>query len=139
MFFTLKLLMINTETIEYQNAWTELQNKWDKDHLKLYHISSMANREKILSEGLIPHSMNGPVIFYSNRIFLLTSTERVFEIQELIGKHTSFMDIWEIDNSDLKLDLHLDDIAKDKRCCYVSNNIPSSKLKLIKTIEPLII
>lgn len=131
--------MISTDVTEYQNAWSELQQKWNKNHLKLYHISSITNREKILSEGLIPHSMNGPVIFYSNRVFLLTSTERIFEIQELIGKHICFMDVWEIDNSDLNLNLNLDDIAKDKRCCYVSDIIPSSKLKLVKTIEPLII
>jgi hypothetical protein len=131
--------MVNSDIIEYQNYWENLQKSWNKHHSKLYHISPVYNRDKILTEGLIPNSMSGPVIFYSDRVFLLTNSERIFEIQELTGKHNCFVDLWEIDNSDFNIELYLDDIAKDQRCCYATELIPSNKLKLVKTIDPLVI
>ena len=130
--------MSNQDIIEHQNNWIKIQKNWKNNHTRLYHLSSVVNRENILKNGLLPHSVNGPVIFYSDRICLLTNKNRLFEIQEITGKHTCAMDLWEIDNSNLDLNLILDEYAKNSRCCYVTTPILVDKIKLIKTIKPLI-
>ena len=132
--------MVNTlEAQEYNQKWENIQKKWNKNTSvfpKLYHLANSNLRDNILENGLVPASKNGPVIIYQNRIFLLTNDKNLYEIQEMTGKHSCYMDLWEIDNSKLNLNIFLDEFAKDIRCCYITERISPEYLKLAKIIEP---
>ena len=133
------MIMSLSEIQEYNLQWKSIQKEWDKNVTifpKLYHLSNVNLRDSILQKGLIPASKNGSVISYENRIFLLTNDEKLHEIQEMTGKHSCYMDLWEIDNSKINLQLFLDEFAKNPRCCYTHQAIPSKYLTLVKVIEP---
>lgn len=126
------------ETRQYEKRWEKLQESWKKKgkFAKFFHLAKTSARNEILQKGIVPHSLRGPVIFYENRVFLLTDKSKLYEIQEMTGKHTCQMDLWEIDNSKLNLKPHLDEFAKNSRCCYVNEKIPKESIRLVKTIEP---
>jgi len=125
----------------HNKRWERLQKLWpkkSKNLTRLFHLAKTSARNQIIQEGIVPNSMSGPVIFYNNRVFLLINDSKLYEIQEMTGKHTCQMDLWEIDNSELKLNVQLDEFAKDGRCCYVTQKISPEHIKLVKTIEPYI-
>lgn len=132
--FNSKTNSIQCETIN-RIKWKTIQQNWEKEKkhfLKLYHLSPVSKRKSILQSGLKPTSFIGGNITYSNRIFLTTHMRKIYEILDMIGYGE--MDIWEINNERLSLELNLDEFAKMERCVYVTQEIASKHLKLIKTI-----
>lgn len=110
------------------NNWEKIGNKL---YSKLYHLTHISKRKSIEEKGLVPTSKTTGIIQYENRIFLTTTKNKIHEIMDFVGYEN--VDLWEIDNKELKIKLQSDEFAKMNRCGYTTMSIPAKFLKLKNT------
>jgi hypothetical protein len=100
---------------------------------RMFHISSIGNRDSIRKNGLEPRSYNGRSIKYGKRIFLFSDIKN--PPFDLVSHND--VDIWEA-RIPSSVKLHKDCVADKERgvegCFYITEKISPENLKIERTV-----
>lgn len=93
-----------------------------------YHVSSIANRQFILENGLIPKAKTEGLIKYEPRVFFSIDRDQLgFDYVDYFN-----VDVWKFNIS--RESLKRDENTSFKCFCYTNQKIDKSQIELIETV-----